>query len=79
VQFGELTLSVDFQVLDSSQMPSQNLAILGLDQLSVHHMVVDLDRHVVLVGGIEGYAIRMLDTHEIPPEFRGHTRPCCIQ
>lgn len=80
VRLGELTLSVDFQVLDSSQMPMQNLAILGLDQLAVHHMVVDMDRNVVLVGGCEGYAIRVLDPHEVPAEFQSNPlQQCCIQ
>jgi len=69
VRFGELSLTVDFQVLDGSQMPTPNLAILGLDQLAQHHMVVDLDRNVLLVGGSEGYVVRILDAHEIPSEF----------
>lgn len=69
VRFGELELGVDFLVLDSSQMPSKNLAILGLDQLAVHHMVVDLDVREVRIGGRDGYALRMLETYEIPAEF----------
>eukprot|EP00930_Biecheleria_cincta_P025441 TRINITY_DN18118_c0_g1_i1.p1 TRINITY_DN18118_c0_g1~~TRINITY_DN18118_c0_g1_i1.p1 ORF type:complete len:296 (+),score=49.75 TRINITY_DN18118_c0_g1_i1:134-1021(+) len=82
VRFGELPLAVDFTVLDSTQMPHKSLAILGLDQLAVHHMVVDMDRRVVLVGGCDGYAVRILDPHEIPAEFRLNSNPmqqCSIQ
>mmetsp|Transcript_74381 Transcript_74381/g.210093 ORF Transcript_74381/g.210093 Transcript_74381/m.210093 type:complete len:181 (-) Transcript_74381:25-567(-) len=70
VRFGELELAVDFAVLDGSQMPSANLAILGLDQLAVHHMVVDFSERRLRVGGCEGYAVRFLDECEVPAEFR---------
>eukprot|EP00929_Paragymnodinium_shiwhaense_P119085 TRINITY_DN90973_c0_g1_i1.p1 TRINITY_DN90973_c0_g1~~TRINITY_DN90973_c0_g1_i1.p1 ORF type:complete len:328 (-),score=75.98 TRINITY_DN90973_c0_g1_i1:50-937(-) len=80
VRFGELSLHVDFQVLDSSQMPHKNICILGLDQLAVHHMVVDLDKNRLLIGGCEGYVVRLLDPHEIPPEFSMNPmQQCCIQ
>merc|ERR1712129_599167 len=81
VRFGELDLEVDFSVLDGSQMPSTNLAILGLEQLVAHHMVVDLDSRVLRIGGIEGYPLRFLDRYEIPDEFRldAGPRQCAIQ
>merc|ERR1712187_32576 len=69
VRFGELSLSIDFMVLDSSQMPSSNLAILGLDQLAVHHMVVDFDARVLRIGGCEGYVVRMLENFEYLQNF----------
>jgi len=82
VKFGELELEVDFQVLDGSQMPIPNLALLGLDQLAVHHMVVDLDVRVLRIGGCEGYAVRMLEDYEVPTEFRPNAamaQRCSIQ
>lgn len=82
VRFGELELAVDFMVLDSSQMPSKNLAILGLDQLAVHHMVVDLDTREIRIGGRDGYAVRMLETYEIPAEFNPNSlasQRCVLQ
>lgn len=81
VRFGELDLEVDFSVMDGSQMPSQNLAILGLDQLAAHHMVVDLDSRVLRIGGVEGYPVRFLDRYEVPDEFRldGGPRNCSVQ
>jgi len=81
VRFGELDLEVDFSVLDGTQMPSANLAILGLDQLAVHHMVVDLDTRVLRVGGVEGYAVRFLERYEVPDDFRldASQQRCTIQ
>eukprot|EP00931_Biecheleriopsis_adriatica_P122213 TRINITY_DN97213_c0_g1_i1.p1 TRINITY_DN97213_c0_g1~~TRINITY_DN97213_c0_g1_i1.p1 ORF type:complete len:285 (-),score=66.04 TRINITY_DN97213_c0_g1_i1:2-856(-) len=78
VRFGELELAIDFAVLDASQLPSQNLAILGLDQLAVHHMVVDLDSRSVLIGGRDGYCVNMLQDFEVPEEFRLHAAQRCI-
>jgi hypothetical protein len=82
VKFGELELEVDFQILDGSQMPMPNLALLGLDQLAVHHMVVDLDVRVLRIGGCEGYSVRMLEDYEIPMDFRPNAamaQRCSIQ
>ena len=81
VRFGELDLEVDFSVLDGAQMPAANLAILGLDQLAVHHMVVDLCGRVLRVGGVEGYAVRFLERYEVPDEFRldGGNQRCAVQ
>eukprot|EP00928_Gymnodinium_smaydae_P017475 TRINITY_DN16686_c0_g1_i1.p2 TRINITY_DN16686_c0_g1~~TRINITY_DN16686_c0_g1_i1.p2 ORF type:complete len:350 (-),score=97.56 TRINITY_DN16686_c0_g1_i1:1602-2609(-) len=80
VRFGELTLAVDFAVLDGTQMPTQNVAILGLDQLAVHHMVVDLDARVLRIGGVDGYVVKTLDDYEIPEEFRmDMPQRCCVQ
>ncbi|CAE8721856.1 unnamed protein product [Polarella glacialis] len=70
VRFGELELAVDFAVLDGSQLPSPNLAILGLDQLAVHHMVVDLNTRTLLIGGVDGYPVKMLEDNEVPEEMR---------
>lgn len=80
VRFGELELAIDFAVLDGSQLPSPNLAILGLDQLAVHHMAIDLDTRTVRVGGIDGYQVSMLQDFEVPEEFRMHAaQRCAIQ
>lgn len=82
VRFGELELAVDFAVLDGAQMPTANIAILGLDQLAVHHMVVDFDARVLRVGGCEGYVVRMLENYEVPEEFhmdRAAAQKCVLQ
>lgn len=82
VRLGELDLAVDFAVLEGSQLAAGNLAILGLDQLAVHHMVVDLDARVLRIGGCEGYAVRMLESYEVPEEFRPESsvlQRCVVQ
>jgi len=78
VRFGELELAVDFAVLDGSQLPSPMLAILGLDQLAVHHMVVDFDMRVLRIGGVDGYEVKMLENFEVPEEFRLHAAQRCV-
>merc|ERR1711904_475838 len=59
----QMPIAVDFAVLHANELLEQDVAILGLEQLELHRMILDFGKQVVRVGGADGHLIRLMDPY----------------
>lgn len=70
VQFGKVTINIDFYVLESLDLPDDSVVILGIDQMITHRMTIDFESDVVRIGGRAGSSVPILDAGEVAREIQ---------